>query len=107
MFSLIVELSPRSEYIDRLEKLLQTMTQAASSENGILHYSVHRPNRPADTFVLCEIYRDRMAWADHLKIPRIRSALKEFESLLEKEPKVIQCNVVSTSCRGEILPNTP
>lgn len=97
MFSLIVELAPRPEYVDRLEKLLCTMTQVASSEEGVLLYSVHRPSAPTDAFVLCEIYRDRSAWADHLKIPKIQSALKEFESLLKRGPKVTQCDVVCTS----------
>lgn len=94
MFSLIVELAPRPEYVDRLEKLLRAMTQEASREEGVQLYSVHRPASPSDTFILCEIYCDREAWAQHLKRPRIQSALKEFENLLKRSSRITPCEVV-------------
>ena len=91
MLVLVVELKARPECRARLETVLRELVRTASSEAGILCYTVQQPEDRPETFILYECYRDRTAWQEHLALAAVSAALKEFETLLAAPAKVTFC----------------
>jgi quinol monooxygenase YgiN len=97
MFVLLVELEAKQGQFEELESLLRFLVASAESEPGTLFYAVHRPQGESHKFALYECYEDKAAWETHMKYEPVQNTLKRFESLLKIAPKIIFCDVVSTT----------
>lgn len=94
MFVLVVQLEAKPDSVKKLELLLKSMVELAAQEEGVVFYSVNRPQERQNTFLLYELYKTRSDWEAHLQLPLIKAALQEFESLLLTPPTITFCEPV-------------
>ena len=97
MFSLLVELEANPAFFGELESVLRTLVKVSEQEAGTVYYAVHRPQDQANIFLLYERYKDRTAWDTHLQSEPMQIALKQFEKMLAKSPKITFCDTVATT----------
>lgn len=97
MFVLLVELEAKTKSLQRLETVLKSMVELSEKEDGILYYSVNRPQERQNAIVLYELYKNRKAWEAHLQLPLIQEALSQFETLLAVPAKITFCETIFTT----------
>ncbi|HXU94785.1 MAG TPA: putative quinol monooxygenase [Gallionella sp.] len=94
MFLLFAELSARPEACGEVERILSGLLAVARSEPGNVSYAIHRQIESPQDFMVYELYRDREACDAHLAATPVQQALKQFESLLVRPPRVVFCETV-------------
>lgn len=97
MFLLLVELEANPVFFGELESVLRTLVSVSGLEAGTVYYAVHRPQEQQNIFLLYELYKDRAAWDTHLQSEPVQIALKQFEKMLARPPKITFCDTVSTT----------
>lgn len=88
MKTLLATLTARPGEGPALETILRELVQQTATEPGTVSYDLLRPDDRADTFVVCERYRDAEAMALHLASASLAKALADAQPILAVPPRL-------------------
>lgn len=95
MLLLLAELNSKPSATQEVEIIFRELVDVARTEAGNIAYAVHRQQEAPDSFLLYELYRDRAACDEHLASRPVQQALKRFETLLAKPPRIVFCDTIA------------
>ncbi len=97
MYLLLAFLEVKPEFYEEVEGILRLLTDLTSKEIGNIAYTVHRPMKQQNSFVVYELYKDRAACDSHLQREYVQNAMKQFSTMLSTPPKITFCDTLYTT----------